>query len=253
MKQVIRRLLARLGYRVEGIRYTPRQLLDSAAVRVLEFDDIVCRHVFDQGEGCVFLQVGAYDGISTDPLRKFIERFGWRGVMLEPQPGPAQQLRDLYPEGSGIAVLQHALDRERTTRSLYVVESDEVPKWVGGMASFDRSQILKHEGLIPGIAAMVREIQVSCVTFEDALDQLESERLDLLQIDAEGADGYLLSLFPFDRIRPAIVHWEIKNMTRQAQENTLDLLRGHGYRIARSGGEDMLAVLDDRARRQGGI
>ena len=35
---------------------------------------------------------------------------------------------------------------------------------------------------------------------------------------AEGADEYILSLFPFDRIRPAIIHWEIKNMTRSEKE-----------------------------------
>jgi hypothetical protein len=78
---------------------------------------------------------------------------------------------------------------------------------------------------------------------------LSGDRLDLLQIDAEGADGYLLSLFPFDRVRPAIVQWEIKNMTRAEQEAALDLLCGHGYRICRSGGEDMLAVAPVREGR----
>lgn len=251
MKQAIRGLLARLGYRIEGIRFTPRHLFDAQAVRHLEFDDVVCRHVFEHGANCTFLQIGAYDGISTDPLRKFIERFGWRGVMLEPQPGPARQLRELYPEGSGVEILEAALDCERRMRSLFTIDSDTVPTWVGSMASFDRAQIIKHEALVPGIAEMIQEIQVTCVTMGDALDRLGSDRLDILQIDAEGADGYLLSLFPFDRIRPAIIHWEVKHLSKEDQEDTLDLLCGHGYRIARSGGEDMLAVLDDQAVRQG--
>jgi len=236
--------MAKLGYRVEGIKHTPRHLFDRDAVRQLQFDDVICRRIVECGPEFRFIQVGAYDGISTDPLRKFIERFAWRGVMLEPQPEPARQLRNLYPEGSGMVILEAALDREPGSRTIYTVEADSVPKWVGGMASFERNNILKHADQIPGIADMVREIEVSCVTPDHVLDQLGSDRLDLLQIDAEGADGYLLSLFPFARIKPAIVHWEIKNMTRQAQEETLDLLRGHGYRIARSGGEDMLAVLD---------
>jgi FkbM family methyltransferase len=247
VKQSIRALLARLGYRVEGIRYTPRHLLDPQGLRSLEFDDVVCRHMYENGAECIFVQVGAYDGVSTDPLRKYIARSGWRGVMLEPQPGPADQLRTLYPEGSGVVVMEAALDRERGTRTLYTVEPDGLPKWAGGMASFDRAHILKHEYLIPGIAGLVRERRVPCVTFDDVLRHLPGDRLDVLQIDAEGADGYLLSLFPFGRIRPAIVHWEIKNMTRAEQEDTLDLLRGRGYRIARSGAEDMLAVLESIA------
>jgi len=38
---------------------------------------------------------------------------------------------------------------------------------------------------------------------------------------------------------------EIKNLTRAQQETALDLLCGQGYRIARSGTEDMLAVLPE--------
>lgn len=150
IKQAVRAALARLGYRIEGTRHTPRHMFDPQALRHLEFDDVICRHMVEHGEQCRFLQIGAYDGISTDPLRKFIERFAWRGVMLEPQPGPAEQLRRLYPEGSGIVVLQAALDRERHARTLHTVESDTAPVWAGGMASFDRDQILKHAHLIPG-------------------------------------------------------------------------------------------------------
>ncbi len=242
MKQAVQRLLNRLGYRVEGIRYTPRQLLQPDRVRALEFDDVISRHMFEQGQDCVFIQVGAYDGVSTDPLRKYIERCGWRGVMLEPQPRPAAALRRLYEGNPGIVILEAALDRERRTRALFTVESDDLPKWAGGMASFDRDHILKHDYLIPGIGTLVRELEVDCIPFADVLAKLPGRRLDLLQIDAEGADGYILSLFPFDLIQPAVIHWEVKNMTRGQQEQALELLAGHGYLIARSGREDMLAV-----------
>ena len=92
---------------------------------------------------------------------------------------------------------------------------------------------------------MIREITVNCITFDGVMQKLPSGRLDLLQIDAEGADGYILSLFPFDHVKPAIVHWESKNLTKLQQEQALDILRGQGYRFARSGEEDMLAVLEN--------
>jgi FkbM family methyltransferase len=245
MKQMIHNLLARAGYRVEGIRFTPRQFLQPHRIRHLQFDDVVCRRMVENGEDFTFIQVGAYDGISTDPLRKYIERFGWRGAMLEPQPRPALQLRELYKDNPRIVVLEAALDRHRGTRSLFTIESDLFPKWAGGMASFDRGHILKHDYLIPGIATMIRELTVACIPFDEVLAALPAGRMDLLQIDAEGADGYLISLFPFDRIKPAIIHWETKNMTRAQQEETLDRLAGHGYLIARSGNEDSLAILTE--------
>jgi hypothetical protein len=110
------------------------------------------------------------------------------------------------------------------------------------MASFQRENIVKHSVLIPEIETMIREETVDCITFDDVLARLPSERLDLLQIDVEGLDTYLLSLFPFDRVQPEIVHWEIKHCTKREKEDCLDRLGGFGYRFAPSGGEDMMAV-----------
>jgi FkbM family methyltransferase len=243
MKRLIRAMLGVAGYRIEGVRYTPRQFYDAKVIRALTFDDVVCRHMFEVGPELIFIQIGAYDGVSADPLRKYIERCRWSGVMLEPQPRPANQLRTLYRDNPKIVILEAALDSERRTRNLYIIESDAVPKWAGGMASFDRNHILKNSYLIEGLEGMVRELRVDCVVFDDILDYLPENRLDLLQIDAEGADGHILSLFPFDRFKPAIIHWEIKNMTRVQQEEALERVIAHGYRVARSGGEDALAVL----------
>jgi FkbM family methyltransferase len=245
MKKQIRLVLERLGYRIEGIRYTPRPFLRPERLRRLQFDDVVCRRIFEHGGDFVFVQVGAFDGLAADPLRKYIQRCGWRGVMLEPQPGPAARLRALYAQKPEIVVLNAAVDRTAGLRSLYVLEGENLPDWAGGMASFDRDHLLRHDYVVPGIESMVREIQIDCITFDDVLGHLPEDRVDLLQIDAEGADGFVLSLFPFDRVRPAIVHWESKNMTKLQQEQTLDRLFGYGYRVARSGEEDSLAVLNE--------
>ncbi|MFI4951265.1 MAG: hypothetical protein ACHP7A_09555, partial [Caulobacterales bacterium] len=71
MKTLIRRAIRRLGYNVEGIRYTPRHLLEPERMRSLEFDDVVCRYMHEHGRTLSFIQVGAYDGVSTDPLHKY--------------------------------------------------------------------------------------------------------------------------------------------------------------------------------------
>jgi FkbM family methyltransferase len=243
MKRLLRAILGMAGYRIEGIRYTPRQFYDPTVARTLTFDDLVCRHMFDVGPELTFIQIGAYDGVTTDPLRKYIELCGWSGVMLEPQPRPANQLRALYRDNPKIVILEAALDSERRARSLFTVESDAVPNWAAGMASFNRNHLLNQTHLIKGIERMVREVLVDCIVFDDVLDRLPKSRLDLLQIDAEGADGHILSLFPFHRFKPAIIQWEIKNMTVTQQEEALERVIAHGYRISRSGSEDALAVL----------
>jgi hypothetical protein len=122
------------------------------------------------------------------------------------------------------------------------VNSETAPAWAGGLASFDRESIVKHSDLIPGLEHMIREETVDCIQFDEVIARLVSERIDLLQIDTEGADSYILSLFPFDRVKPAIIHWEIKHLSKAKRENCFDLLAAFGYRFAASGDEDMMAL-----------
>ena len=242
MKAVTRSVLAAFGYRLQGTRYTPRQLLEPENLRAIEFDDVVCRRMFEVGPRLSFVQIGAYDGITQDPLRKYIEECGWRGVMVEPQGRAANQLRELYSRNDRVVILQAALDREFGTRTLFTVESETAPAWAGGLASFKRETIVKHSDLIHGLEAKLIEETVDCVPFDEVLDRLPCEQLDLLQIDTEGADAYMLSLFPFTRVCPAIIHWETKHLSKKQREDCLDRLKGYGYRFALSGNEDMMAV-----------
>ena len=242
MKAVTRSVLAAFGYRVQGIRYTPRQLLDAASLRAIEFDDVVCRRMFEVRPEFTFIQVGAFDGITRDPLRKYICKCGWMGVVVEPQARAANRLRELYRGNDRIVILQAALDGESGRRTLFTVDSQTAPAWAGGLASFQRDTIIKHSDLIPGLETMIREDSVDCITFDDILRRLPSERVDLLQIDTEGSDAHILSLFPFRRVIPAIIHWEVKHLTKTEREDCLDHLTEFGYRFALSGSEDMLAV-----------
>ena len=243
MKRLLKNTLAKLGYRVQGTRYTPRQLLEPSCLRAIEFDDVVCRRIFESGPNFTFIQIGVFDGITHDPLRKYIDKCGWRGILIEPQSRAASVLRDLYGSNNDIVVLQAALDRQIGRRTLFTVESETAPAWAGGLASFDRETIVKHADLIPGLEGMIREEAVDCITFDDVLERLPSERLDLLQIDTEGADAYILSLFPLDRVRPAIIHWEVKHLSTAQREDCLDRLLAYGYRFASSGDEDMMALI----------
>lgn len=243
VKSLIKKAALKLGYRIEGIRYTPVQLLDPAYVRSIEFDDVICRRMFDVGPQLSFMQVGAFDGITRDPLRRYIHACRWSGVLIEPQAGAAHRLRELYARNDSVVILQAAIASEPGRRMLSVVDAETAPSWAEGLASFDRATILKHSDLIPGLDLMIRDETVNCISFADALAQLPSTGLDLLQIDTEGGDAEVLSLFPFDRLRPAIVHWEVKHMSKASREACLSRLSVFGYRFASSGNEDMMALI----------
>ena len=188
--------------------------------------------------------------LPKDPLRKYIDKCGWRGVVIEPQPRAANQLRELYRHNKRIIILQAALDGKSGRRTLYMVDAPRAPAWAGGLASFQRDTILKHSDLIPGLETMILEDAVDCVTFDEVLEVVRRKQIDLLQIDTEGADGHILSLFPFDRVQPAIIHWEVKHLSTSEREACLDRLAAFAYRFAPSGDEDMLAVLNAQSATQ---
>lgn len=242
MKQLLKRALAKFGYQVEGTRYVPRQLLEEDLRRRLEFDDVVARHMFESGQDLGFIQAGAFDGLMKDPLCRFIDSCKWRGVLVEPQMEQASHLRDLYCGNDRVVVLQAAIHRANGRRSLFTVESEHAPSWLGGLASFDRGHLAKHADLVPGLEEMISEEVVECVTFDEVLRLLPCERLDLLQIDTEGSDADVLDLFPLETLRPAIIHFEIAHLRKARREECLGRLAQYDYRFAPSGSQDMMAL-----------
>ena len=124
MKALIKRALAGLGYRIQGTRYTPRQLLEPRHLRAIELADVIYRRMFEFGQELTFIQIGAFDGMTADPLHKYVGKYGWRGVLVEPQPRSADQLRELYRGNDRIVVVQAAVDQERRQRTLFTVESE---------------------------------------------------------------------------------------------------------------------------------
>lgn len=191
-----------------------------------------------------FVQIGAFDGTTGDPLYHYIRNHGWQGLLVEPQADACKIVQKLHADNPKITIVNAAVGKERGSATLYTVKGEDLPSWCGALASFSKESILKHNHLIPGLENCVVAEEVATVTFADILSSAGKEdQLDVLQIDTEGADAEILRLFPFNSSRPAIVHWEIKHLTKEEKEDCLERLSSYGYRFASSGGEDMLAVL----------
>lgn len=244
LKAHLRTAILRAGYRVDAVRYVPDALRDPTAVAALTFDDAVCRRMVEECRPLTFLQVGVYDGITKDPLYPYIADHGWTGTLVEPQPASCRHLEELHRDRPGIQVVQAALAAKRGMATLYTVEGEGLPDWAGGIASFSLETVLTHRTLIPNLDSLVVACEVKTVPFDDVLAGMHAGGdLDVLQIDTEGADAEILRLFPFERIQPHVVHWEVKHLSMADTNACLTRLAPFGYRFIRSGVEDMLAVL----------
>ncbi len=240
MKELVCRLFQRLGYQISSIRHTPRAFLREGNLLKLNFDFVVAQHFLNAND-FFFIQVGAFDGVQADPIRKFVVRHNWKGVLIEPQKKAFALLKQNYADQPQLTFKNVAISGRNEMRTLYTVAAEGVPEWCQGLASFDREVILKHKELVPGLEALITTEEIACVTFEQLIEELKTDKIDLLQVDAEGYDADLINMFPFDVVRPAIVHFERKHLSPEALEGCLNRLLRYDYKIANDGAEDLVA------------
>src|SRR4051794_34187199 len=102
----------RCGYKVE------RLIQD---VNTIEVFDVFVDRLNLQNDGKVsFVQVGAHDGRSDDPLRKHILANRWSGVLVEPQPEMFRLLQQNYSDQPQLRFANVALARSDGPTTLYL-------------------------------------------------------------------------------------------------------------------------------------
>ncbi len=186
-----------------------------------------------------FIQVGANDGISSDPLRKNIIRYKWKGLLIEPVPYVFEKLKKLYSRNQNIRTINVAIsDKKISAMKFYCVSPDAakaivgIPKWCDQLGSFDRANITRaFDGKLINY---IEEIEVETTTIDDCIDQnkdIIGNLLDLLHIDAEGHDLKVLMSLNLKKYTPRIIMIEHKNLSQNDRASLLYYLKDNGYQL----------------------
>lgn len=243
-----RRALAALaklhGYRLE--RRWPFLIRAKGNDLNLSFEDVL-ELQYARSRNFLFVSVGAFDGLENDPISRFVRSHDCRGILLEPQPDAYSRLRANYAGLPRCDLLNAAIDEVSGSRTLYYVPSGNpgLPAWTEQIASFHREHLLKHEAQAPGLSACIRAREIQTLSFAGLLDRYQLHAIDVLQIDAEGMDAQLLGWFPFDRLRPAVLHYETAHLTATEHQATRGKLRQLGYFVRESDSptDDMAVII----------
>jgi FkbM family methyltransferase len=235
VKRLVKSELERRGYRIS--RVLPLASQPDHALDV-DFEYVLAHYLArrERRDPFFFVQIGAFDGVSFDRLHRHVVDGRWHGVLVEPQAEHFRRLVANYKGLDGLTFVNAAVDSERGSRPLFVIE-DEAGNPIAslaGLASLSRERLedwRRRDGHKYPAAQSIGAVPVDCVTFEDIL--LGVERVDLLEIDAEGYDLELLRVFDFDRYAPAIVRFEHAHLSRTDWDEAVALLRRHGYRVVR--------------------
>jgi len=204
--------------------------------------DILLSHYRQAHPDVCFLQVGAFDGVSADPIYPLIEKHGLRGYLIEPQADAFARLKANYARfgGSGFVFVNAAIGEKDGTVPLYRIKPGaRGPEWLPQTASLDKNFHKSIAEVVPDLESMMEIEQVPCLTFPTLYSTYGIGHVDLLQIDTEGLDAEVLRLFDAASRAPAIVRFEHKHLSEEAYDGCLASLIALGYKISISGADTL--------------
>lgn len=201
------------------------------------------------------IQIGANDGITNDPIHKFIKRDHWKGVLLEPQLNVfTAELSKIYQHDKGIHPICAAIGSEDGSQKLYKIGFSE-SRWATGLASFslDKIELAFKNGVVEkncikeGIKIpenpkdRISYNEVSVISPETLIKKYQISKIDLLQIDAEGYDLEVIKIFEIAKTQPEAIIFENENLNPNDLKSCYNMLTENGYQLAKFG-RDTLAL-----------
>jgi FkbM family methyltransferase len=189
-----------------------------------------------------FVQIGAMDGVSFDPLYQYVIRYGWRGLLVEPLPDLFEQLKRSYSSHPGmifenVAIAEKPCSKEMYRVPLDAVEHGLVPIWAKGISSFFNDRNALGGVRIPAesfeqIRPYITTQSVACDTLPHLLERHHVRKIDVFVMDVEGYDYQVLRQLDLERFVPRVIMMEWSNLPDGEKALSLSLLRRHGYHTA---------------------
>lgn len=222
--------LSRAGYR---LRWQPQAVSGNPGCELPVSFEHLCAHLLLSKTDVVFLEIGANDGVTIDPIWPFVQRFGWRGVMVEPIPATFQKLVANYAGYPQVHLVNAAIGCADGQQTIYSVKQYPGQFERSNLyASFRKDVVLRHADYVPNVENEIEEITVPCYTLSTLLDKTQICPIDILQIDTEGYDAEILRMVDFARLNPAIIQFEHAHLSKSDFQDCARILIERGFKVA---------------------
>lgn len=192
-----------------------------------------------------FVQIGANDGYSFDPIHECIIKYQLTGICIEPIESYFNELKITYKAYPQVKLIQNAISETNGPILMHKVIEEaslKLPTWTKGIASIHEDH---HQRT--GIPKFAIETEtVHSITFEALIQQENITHIDLLVLDTEGYDIKILSMIDFSQIKPTIIFFEHLYNHHAISDNELGELvtnfQERGY-LVHVGASEMLVYL----------
>ena len=181
--------------------------------------EFVVTHQLLNAKDFFFIQIGA--NVGNDLLHQLVKKYKLEGIVVEPLGDLYEKLVHNYIDEPQVKCANVALHPTKKEADLYRIDSSQLetqPDWAIGIASFKKEIFEKHRKSINSFATASKKEKVSCITLMELTSQYDVGRLDLLQIDTEGFDYEIIKMIDFNILKPNIIRYEYKHLTRREND-----------------------------------
>lgn len=217
--------------------------------RVKPFERSIRRWELDRAD-FYFVQIGAHNGVTSDPFQKFIAEGVWSCLLVEPQPRCFEILQAIYCDRPRVQPMQVAIGPDDTRLRLFHIRDDAVgvPYWANQLASTRREVVASHADRIPNIEELIVSVDVPCRTLASLVGEAQYPRIDLLATDTEGFDFEVIRQIDALPNKPQFIYYEHLHLSPTEHRDSLEFLKRRGYRTHAVNNGDTFAELQ-RANR----
>ncbi|MCT8158848.1 FkbM family methyltransferase [Pseudoruegeria sp. SHC-113] len=194
-------------------------------------DHFLEEHVFRGKRGGVFVEVGAYDGVSGSNGLFFELLRGWTGLLIEADPALCAKVRASRSQ----PCLQTAIAAEAGEVSFLSVSAGYTQ--MGGIV--DSLGAREKAAIEADPRSRTETITVPARRLADVLREQGLYKIDYLSLDIEGAELGVLEGFPFSEFR--ITAWTIE--ANNHAQRIVDLMLAKGYAFLGVVGVDLVFAL----------
>lgn len=206
--------------------------------------DYLYESVFGEKVNGFFVEVGAYDGLSTSNSWGLAEA-GWSGLLVEPQPQKVAECTENHRDHPSVQTIQTAIGKASDT---------EVTLHLARALSTARSDLFQEYQKVKwSKGALTKEtITVPSCTLDALLENCNAPTgFEVLIIDVEGSEADVISGFSLEAWRPIMIIIELSDSHPDISSGSLDAveiqtkLAGSGYYVAYKDSINTVFVLEE--------
>lgn len=171
-----------------------------------------------------FVQIGACDGVSGDPIHDLVKSGRFKAILVEPIEQSYIKLKEAYRGVPNVVTFRSAIGHEDGSTVIYKARESTnslAPQW----ASFDRKHLLAH-GVQPG---NIEQVKVPVTTLQSLVSLFDIGSIDLLQVDTEGFDGEIVRMALHLAKVPLCIYFEHIHLAEKSRDMAFTELRNSGF------------------------